>query len=154
MRAGAGVAGLPLEVLESGVHGLPDHGVDLFDESRPVLIAVLVSCLAGQARILAEGGVEEHRALPGLPGGFDPQLASASGGGVRFGGQQPGVRDGGLAAAARRSAELGAVRGFAFAEQQVVRFAVDLLAVLEAECLRARTPLAARRFSPLSLARM
>jgi hypothetical protein len=25
--AGAGVAGLPLEVLESGVHGLPDHAV-------------------------------------------------------------------------------------------------------------------------------
>jgi hypothetical protein len=29
--AGAGVARLPMEVAESGVHGLPDHVVDLAD---------------------------------------------------------------------------------------------------------------------------
>ena len=63
VRSGAGVAGLPLEVLESGVHGLPDHVVDLFDQGRPVLIAVLVSCLAGQAGVLAEGGVEDRDGL-------------------------------------------------------------------------------------------
>ena len=63
VRPGAGVAGLPLEVPESGVHGLPDHVVDLCDEGRPVLIAVLVSCLAGQAGVLAEGGVEDRDGL-------------------------------------------------------------------------------------------
>ena len=39
----------------------------------------------------------------------------------------------------------------ALAEQQVVRSALDYLAGLEAECLRARTPPAARRF-PAALA--
>ena len=63
VRPGAGVAGLPLEVPEPGVHGLPDHVVDLVDQGRPVLIAVLVSCLAGQAGVLAEGGVEDRDGL-------------------------------------------------------------------------------------------
>ena len=35
--AGAGVAGLALEVAEPGVHGLPDHVVDLGDQGGPVL---------------------------------------------------------------------------------------------------------------------
>ena len=47
-----------------------------------------------------------------------------------------------------RPAELGAVRGLALAEQQVIRSALDDLAVLEAECFRARAPPAARRLSP------
>ena len=47
-------AGLALEVAEPGVHGLPDHVVDLGDQAGPVLIAVVVSGLAGQAGVLAE----------------------------------------------------------------------------------------------------
>ena len=35
-----------------------------------------------------DGQVEEQRALPGLLGGLEPQLAPAFGGGVRLGGQQ------------------------------------------------------------------
>ena len=42
----------------------------------------------------------------------------------------------------------GAVGGLALAEQQVVWFALDCLAVLEAEGLRARAPPAARRLCP------
>ena len=45
--AGAGVAGLALEVAEPGVHGLPDHVIDLADQGGPVLIAVCVAGLAG-----------------------------------------------------------------------------------------------------------
>jgi hypothetical protein len=68
----------------------------------------------------------------------------ARGGGVRLGGQQPGIDVRGLAAAAKP----GAVWCFALAEQQVVRAALYYLAVLEAECLRGRAPPAAGRFSP------
>jgi hypothetical protein len=42
------------------VHGLPDHVVDLCDKGRPVLIVALVSSLAGQAGILAKGGMEDR----------------------------------------------------------------------------------------------
>ena len=38
--AGAGVARFALEVAETGMHGLPDHLVDLGDQGRPVLVAV------------------------------------------------------------------------------------------------------------------
>ena len=158
--AGAGVAGLPLEVAEPGVHGLPDHVVDLGDQGGPVLVAFGVAGLAGQAGVLAEGGVEdrdalgqrqgqveEQRALPGLADSLGPELALAFGGGVRLGGQQRGVQVGGLAAAARRPAQLGAVGGFALAEQQVIRFALDPLAGLEAERLGAGAPPAAGRLS-------
>ena len=143
------------------MHGLPDHLVDLADQGGPVRVAVVVAGLAGQAGVLAEGGVEdrdalgqrdgqveEQRALPGLPDGLGPQLALAFGGGVRLGGQQLRVQVGGFAAAARRPAQLGAVRGFALAEQQVIRLALDRLAGLEAERLRAGAPPAAGRFSP------
>jgi hypothetical protein len=51
VRAGPGVAGLPLEVLETCVDGLPDHGVDLGDQTRPVLVAGRVTATHGQARI-------------------------------------------------------------------------------------------------------
>jgi len=61
---------------------------------------------------------------------------------------QAGIDVGGVMPAARRPAELGAVGRFALAEQQVVRFALDYLAVLEAECFRARAPPAAWRLSP------
>ena len=158
--AGAGVAGLALEVAEPGVYGLPDHVVDLGDQGGPVLISCLVACLAGQPGVLAEGGVEdrdglgqrecqveEQGALPGLPGGFDPQFVLASGGGVRLGGQQAGVQVGGFAAAVGGPAQRGAVGGLALAEQQVVGLALDCLAGLEAEGFRAGAPPAAGRLA-------
>ena len=92
--------------------------------------------------------VEEERALAGLLDGLGPQLALAFGGGVRLGGQQPGVQVGGFAAVVWRPAELGAVGGLALAEQQVVRLALDRLAGLEAEGPRAGAPPAAGWFSP------
>jgi hypothetical protein len=61
--AGAGVAGLALEVAEPGVHGLPDHLVDLADQARPVRIAFLVSGLPGQPGVLPERGVEDRNRL-------------------------------------------------------------------------------------------
>ena len=89
--AGAGVARLALEVSETGVHGLPDHLVDLGDQGGPILVAVFVACLAGQAGVLAEGGVEdrdrlgqrnrqveEEGTLAGLLGSLGPQFASRS----------------------------------------------------------------------------
>ena len=161
MRAGAGVPGFALEVAEPGVHGLPDHLVDLGDQGGPVLIPCLVTGLAGQAGVLTEGGVEdrdglrqregqveEQRALPGLPGGFDAELVLASGGGVRFGGQQRRVPVGGFAAAIGRFAQRSAIGGLAFAEQQVIGFALDPLAGLEAEGFGAGAPPAAGRLSP------
>ena len=94
-----------------------------------------------------QGQVEKERALPGLPGGLDPQLALAVGGGVRLGGQQPGVQVGGFAAAVGGLAQPGAVGGFALAEQQVIRATLDRLAGLEAECLGAGAPPAAGRLA-------
>ena len=66
---------------------------------------------------------------------------------MRLGGQQLRVQVGGLAAVAGRAAELGAVGSFTLAEQQVIRFALDPLARLEAESLRAGTPPPAGRFT-------
>ena len=142
------------------MHGGPDHVVNLGDQRGPVLVALVVSGLAGQAGVLAEGGVEdrdglgqrdgqveEQGALPGLPGGFDPQLVLASGGGVRLGGQQAGVQVGGFAAAIGGPAQRGAVGGLALAEEQVVRVAFDPLAGLEAEGFRAGAPPAAGRLA-------
>jgi hypothetical protein len=94
------------------------------------------------------GQVEEQRALAGLADGLGAELALAFGGGVRLGGQQRLINIGGLAAAAGRPAQRGAVRGLALAEQQIVRFALDPLAVPEAERFRAGTPPAAGRLSP------
>jgi hypothetical protein len=154
--AGAGVAGFALEVAEPGVHGGPDHVVDLGDQAGPVRIAVVVSGLAGQAGVLAQGGVEdrdrlgqrnrqveEQRALPSLLDGLGPQFAAAFGGGVRLGGQERGVQVGGFAAVARRAAELSAVGGLTLAEQKIVRLALDGLARLEAERSGAGAPPAA-----------
>ena len=98
-----------------------------------------------------QGQVEEQRALPRLPGRLQPQLPLALGGGVRLGGQQPGVDVGGFPAAARRPAQRRAVRGLPLAEQQVIRLPLDHLARLEAEGLRARPPPAAGRL-PAALA--
>ena len=164
VRAGAGVAGLALEVAEPGVHRLPDHGVDLGDQGGPVLVALPVAGLAGQAGVLAQGGVEdrdrlgqrqgqveEQRALPGLADGFGPQFALALGGSVRFGGQQLSIQVGGFTAAVRRPAQRGAIGGLALAEQQIVRLALDRLARLEAEGPGAGAPPAARRL-PAALA--
>jgi hypothetical protein len=161
VRPGTGVTRLPLEIAEPGVHGLPDHVIDLGDQGGPVLLAFLVAGLAGQTGVLPEGGVEdrdrlgqrdrqveEQRALPGLPDSLGPQLALALGSGVRLGGQQLGVHVGRLAAAGRRPAQLSAVGGLALAEQPVVRLALDPLTVVEAEGPGARSPPAARRFSP------
>jgi hypothetical protein len=61
--AGSRVAGFALEVAEPGVDGLPDHRVDFFDQGRPVLVAVVVAGLAGQAGVLAQRGVEDRDAL-------------------------------------------------------------------------------------------
>ena len=104
-----GGRGFALEVAEPGVHGLPDHGVDLGDQGGPVPIPVCVAGLAGQAGVLPEGGVEdrdrlgqrqgqveEQRALPGLLDGLGAQFALAFGGGVRLGGQQPAYRSAAL----------------------------------------------------------
>src|SRR5712691_6591450 len=63
VRAGAGVAGLALEVAEPGVHGLPDHGIDLADQVGPVPVAFGVACLAGQAGVLTQGSVEDRDRL-------------------------------------------------------------------------------------------
>jgi hypothetical protein len=86
----------------------------------------VVANLAGQAGVLAEGGVEdrdrlgqrqgqveEQRALPGAADSLGTELAAAFGGGVRLGGQELRVQVGGLAAAARRPAQLGPTGGFA-----------------------------------------
>jgi hypothetical protein len=66
---------------------------------------------------------------------------------VRLGGQQLRVKVGGLAAVARRAAELGAVGSFTLAEQQVIRFALDPLAIVEAQRFGAGAPPASRRFT-------
>ena len=129
VRPGAGIARLPLEIAEPSLQGLPDHVINLADQGRPVLVPRRVAGLAGQPRVLAQGRVEERdrlgqrnrqikeqRALPCLPGGLDPQFAPALGGGVRLGGQQPGVHVGGFPAAAGRPAQRGAVGGSALAE--------------------------------------
>ncbi len=165
--AGAGVAGFALEVSEPGVHGLPDHVVDLADQAGPVRMAVRVAGLAGQAGVLAEGGVEdrdrlgqrdrqveEQRALPGFPDGLGAQLAFAFGGGVRLGRQQLSVHVIGFPAITWRPAQPGAIRGFALTEQQIVRFALDRLAGLESERSGAGSPPPAGWFSPVSLAWM
>jgi hypothetical protein len=151
VRAGAGVARLPLEVLKAGPDGLPDHVVDLGDQARPVLVPGLVPGLPGQAGVLPERGVEdrdrlrqrqrlveEQRALPRLAGGLQPQLALALRGRVRLGGQEPGVDVLSLPPVTGRPAQLGAVGGFALAEQQVVRFPLDHLARFKAERFGAR----------------
>jgi hypothetical protein len=85
--------------------------------------------------------------LASLPGSFDPQFAAPFGGGVRLGGQQLRVQVGCLAAVARWAAELGAVGSFTLAEQQVIRFALDPLAMVEAQRFGARAPPASRRFT-------
>jgi hypothetical protein len=92
--------------------------------------------------------VEEERTLPGLLDGLGAEFAFAFGGGVRLGGQELSVQVGGFAAVAWRAAELCAVGSFALAEQQIVRFALDGLAGLEAERSGAGAPPAAGRFSP------
>ena len=61
--AGAGVARLLLQVGEPGMGGGVDHLVDLGDQTRPVLLAGQVPGLAGQARVFAEGGVEDRDRL-------------------------------------------------------------------------------------------
>ena len=129
VRSGAGVARLALEVAEPGVHCLPDHVVDLGDQGGPVPVPFGVARLAGQAGVLAEGGVEdrdrfgernrqveEEGALPGLPGGLDPQLAATFGGGVRLGGEQPGVQVGGFPATVRCPAQPGPIGSLTLAE--------------------------------------
>jgi hypothetical protein len=102
MGAGAGVARFLLEVGKAGVDGAPDHRVDFGQQAAPVLVAFVVPGLAGQAGVLAEGGVEDRDrlrqrqgqvevqgALPGLPRGFQAEFSLAFRGGVRFGGQRP-----------------------------------------------------------------
>jgi hypothetical protein len=113
VRAGAGVAGLTLEVGEARVDRLVDHRVYLGHHVRPVLFSCRVSGFAGQTGVLAEGGVEdrdrlrqrqgqieEQRALAGLAGGLQAQFPLAFRSGVGLGGQELGVEVGGLLAVA------------------------------------------------------
>jgi hypothetical protein len=143
------------------VDGLPDHVVDLADQGGPVRVASCVADLAGQAGILAEGGVEdrdrlgqrqgqveEQRALPGFPDCLGAEFALALGGSVRLRGQQRSIQVSGFPAAVRGAAKLSAVGGFALAEQQVIWLAFDALAGLEAERPGAGAAPAARWFSP------
>jgi hypothetical protein len=121
-----------------------------------------VTCLMGQAGILAErrvedrdrlrhrqGQVEEQRALPRLPGRLQPQLTFPLGGRVRLAGQQQCVDVRGLPAIAGVPAQRCAVWGLVLPEQQVVRFPLDHLARLEAERLRGRAPPTAGRLTAL-----
>jgi hypothetical protein len=121
----------------------------------------VVCGLAGQAGVLAEGGVEdrdgfgeregqveEQGALAGSVDGFGAEFAFAFGGGVRLGGQELGVEVGGFAIIGLGPAQLGAVGGLAVAEQQVVGFALDPLAGLQAEGLGGRAAPAAGWLSP------
>jgi hypothetical protein len=85
---------------------------------------------------------------PGLPDSLGPEFALSVGSSVRLRGQQLGVQVGGFAAVARRPAQLDAVRGLPFAEQQIIRFALDRLAGLEAERFGAGSPPATGWFSP------
>ena len=162
VRAGAGVARLTLEVDEACVHRLHDHFVGLGYQARPVALAVSVTGFAGEARIFAQGGVEdrdglregqgqveEQRALPRLARCLGAKLALAFRCGLRLGGQQACVDAGRFLAAAGRAAQGCAVGGLALAEQEVVRLALDLLARGEAERLRARAPPAAWRLAAL-----
>jgi hypothetical protein len=87
-------------------------------------------------------------ALAAFLDGLGAEFAFASGGGVGLGGQQLGVDGGGFTAAGREPAQLGAVGSLALAEQQVVGFALDRLAGLQAEGLGAEAPPAARWLSP------
>jgi hypothetical protein len=99
------------------VPGLPDHVVHFSHQAGPVPVPFGVAGLAGQAGVLAEGGVEdrdrvrqrqgqveEQGALAGLLGGFGAQFSATLGGRVRLGGQQPGVHVGDFAAVTRRPA--------------------------------------------------
>ena len=146
------------------MHGLEDHRIDLGYQPGPVLLPRRVPGLAGQPGVLPEGGVEdrdrlrqrqgqveEQRALPRLPGRLQPQHALALAGGVRLGGQQPGVDAGGFPAVARGPAQRRAVGGLPLAEQQVIRLPLDHLTRLKAQGLRTRPPPAARRL-PAALA--
>ena len=129
-------------------------------------LPVDVPSLAGQARVLPEGGVEERDGLRQRQGQVEeqralPRLAARAGAqfplplrrGLRLGGQQPGVDLSGLRVAARRSAKRRAIGRFPLAEQQVVRLTLDLLAWGEAERLSGGAPPPSRRLAAL-LARL
>ena len=73
---------------------------------------------------------------------------------MRLGCEQQLVHVGGFPAGIRVPAELGAIGRLALTEQQVIRLALDPLAGLETDGLRARAPPPAGWFSPLSLAWM
>ena len=161
MRPGPGVAGLPLEVPEPGPDGLPDHVINLGDQGGPVPVTILVSRLAGQPGVLPQRGVEdrnrlgqrncqveEQRALPRQAGRLHLEFVLALGGGLRLGRQQPLIYVCGFPAAAWRPCQRRTVRGFALAEQQVIRPALDHLARFEPERFRARAPPPAGRLSP------
>ena len=67
---------------------------------------------------------------------------------MRLGGQQLRVQAGSCPAAARRSAQPGAIGCLALAEQQVIGLALDPLAGLEAERFRSWPSPVAGRLSP------
>ena len=109
-------------------------------------IAFVVSCLAGQAGVLPQGGVEDRDALgerqgqveeqgtlAGLLDRLGAELALAFGGGVRLGGEQRLVYLRGLAAAGGRPAQRGAVGRLALAEEKVIRLTLNPPTLAEAE---------------------
>jgi len=73
---------------------------------------------------------------------------------MRLSGQKLGVDVGGFAHISRGPSQLSAVGGLPLAEQQVIGFAIYLLAGFEAEGLSARAPPVAGGSPPLSLAWM
>ncbi len=67
---------------------------------------------------------------------------------MRLGGQQPVAQVGGLVAAARAPAQRGAVGNLALTGQQVMRLALERLAMREPERFGTRALPSARRLSP------
>ena len=148
VRSGTGIARLALEVAEPGMHGLPDHVVDLGDEGGPVLVAFAGRPPGGPGGRSRRGrrgrsrwtwtATELGRRRGGFAG-FAWWLRSAARvcGRRWHAARRPAAGRTGRRLSGRRRgpAQRGTVGGFALAEEQVIGFALDRLAMLEAERL-------------------